>query len=76
MVELVFDDNLSLSDALKGLDKYFNGKLYNILFDDNGKLKNGFHIAVNLNRINLNDSSRIRLMDGDIIAFLPAPAGG
>ncbi|MEM1549647.1 MAG: MoaD/ThiS family protein [Candidatus Methanomethylicia archaeon] len=75
-IELDFNNPVSLREVLDFIDSRFNGKLSKLILNRDGSLRSDVHIVVNMNRINPMDSSKIILSDGDVIAILPAPAGG
>lgn len=75
-VELNFNSPVSLHEVLVFIDSRFNGKLGKLILNSDGSFRSDVHIVVNMNRINTMDYSKIILSDGDVIAILPAPAGG
>ena len=66
----------SVEDLLEKLFKEHGKELKNELFDDNGRLKHIYRIVVNGRSITLLDGFKTKLRDNDMVALMPAIAGG
>ena len=66
----------SIEDLLEKLFKEHGKELKKELFDGNGQLKHIYRIVVNGRSITLLDGFKTKLKDNDMVALMPAIAGG
>jgi len=66
----------SVEDLINKLVEKFGTAFSNELFDDEGKIKKIYRIVVNGRNINILDGYQTKLKDDDMVAIMPAIAGG
>ena len=66
----------SVEDLINKLVEKFGTAFSNELFDDEGKIKKIYRIVVNGRNINILDGFQTKLKDDDMVAIMPAIAGG
>jgi MoaD family protein len=66
----------SIDDLLNRFFNEYGESLKEEILDEDGKLKKHYRIVVNGRNINILEGFQTKLNDGDIIALMPAIAGG
>ena len=66
----------SVEDLINKLVEKFGITFSNELFDEEGKIKKIYRIVVNGRNINILDGFLTKLKDDDMVAIMPAIAGG
>ena len=66
----------SVEDLINKLVEKFGTAFSNELFDDECKIKKIYRIVVNGRNINILDGYQTKLKDDDMVAIMPAIAGG
>ena len=66
----------SIEDLLNSFFEKYGEILKDEILDNDGKIKKHYRIIVNGRNINILDGFRTKLNDGDMVALMPAIAGG
>lgn len=66
----------SVEDLINKLVEKFGIAFSNELFDEEGKIRKIYRIVVNGRNINILDGFQTKLKDDDMVAIMPAIAGG
>ncbi|MCG3221397.1 MAG: MoaD family protein [Candidatus Heimdallarchaeota archaeon] len=66
----------SIDDLINKLIEKFGTVFSDELFDEEGKIKKIYRIVVNGRNINILDGFQTKLKDDDMVAIMPAIAGG
>jgi len=70
-----FETN-SIEELLESFFEKYGDVLKEEILDSNGNLKKHYRILVNGRNINILDGFQTKLNDGDMVALIPAIAGG
>ncbi|MHA1952825.1 MAG: MoaD family protein [Candidatus Heimdallarchaeaceae archaeon] len=66
----------SVEDLINKLEEKYGTAFSNELFDEEGNIKKIYRIVVNGRNINILDGFKTKLKDDDMVAIMPAIAGG
>lgn len=66
----------TVRDAIQRVNERFQGKLGEVVFNDEGQVKRTINIYVNGRNIRFTGELETKLKDGDEITLLPAVSGG